>query len=38
MNETVPYLAGTSNEQLDFEAGESVLLFLGPGRGTRAFC
>ena len=38
MNETVPYLAGTSNEQLDFEAGESVLLFLGPARGTRAFC
>src|SRR5208283_2775743 len=31
MNETVPYLAGTSNEQLDFEAGENVLLFLGPG-------
>ena len=31
MNETVPYLAGTSNEQLNFEAGENVMLFLGTG-------
>ena len=31
MNETVPYLAGTSNEQLDFEAGSNVSLFLGTG-------
>ena len=37
MNETVPYLAGTSNEQLDFEAGESVLLFLGPGAVPELF-
>jgi hypothetical protein len=28
MDQTVPYLAGTSNEQLNFEAGESVLLKL----------
>ena len=26
MNQTVPYLAGASNEQLNFEAGENVLL------------
>jgi hypothetical protein len=31
MNETVPYLAGTSNEPLDFEAGSNVQLFLGAG-------
>ncbi len=37
MNETVPYLAGTSNEQLDFEAGENVLLFLGPGARYQSF-
>jgi len=30
MWQTVPYLAGTSNEQLNFEAGESVLLKLDP--------
>ena len=30
MNQTVPYLAGTSNEQLNFEAGENVLLKLEP--------
>ncbi len=37
MNETVPYLAGTSNEQLDFEAGENVLLSLGPGARYQNF-
>ncbi len=37
MNETVPYLAGTSNEQLDWEAGENVLLFLGPGARFQSF-
>ena len=37
MNETVPYLAGTSNEQLNFEAGENVLLFLGPGARFQSF-
>jgi len=31
MNETVPYLAGSSSEQLNFEAGENALLALGPG-------
>jgi hypothetical protein len=30
MNQTVPYLAGTSNEQLNFDAGENVLLRLDP--------
>ncbi len=30
MYHTVPYLAGTSNEQLNFEAGENVLLKLEP--------
>jgi hypothetical protein len=30
MNQTVPYLAGTSNEQFNFEAGENVLLRLDP--------
>ena len=30
MNQTVPYLAGASNEQLNFEAGENVLLKLEP--------
>ena len=30
MNQTVPYLAGTSGEQLNFEAGENVL----PGAGA----
>ena len=37
MNETVPYLAGTSNEQLNFEAGENVLLFLGSGARFQSF-
>jgi len=37
MNETVPYLAGSSSEQLDFEAGENVLLFLGPGARYQSF-
>ena len=30
MSQTVPYLAGTSNEELNFEAGENVLLKLPP--------
>jgi hypothetical protein len=30
INRTVPYLAGATNEQLDFEAGENVLLRLDP--------
>ena len=30
MDQTVPYLAGASNEQLNFEAGENVLLKLEP--------
>ena len=30
MNRTVPYLAGTTNEQLNFEAGENVVLRLDP--------
>ena len=30
MNRTVPYLAGATNEQLNFEAGENVLLRLDP--------
>jgi hypothetical protein len=30
MDQTVPYLAGTSSEQLNFDAGESVLLKLDP--------
>jgi hypothetical protein len=30
MNQTVPYLAGATNEQLNFEAGENVLLKLEP--------
>ena len=30
MNRTVPYLAGSTNEQLNFEAGENVLLRLDP--------
>jgi hypothetical protein len=30
MNETVPYLAGSASEQLNFEAGENALLSLGP--------
>ena len=30
MYQTVPYLAGATNEQLNFEAGENVLLKLEP--------
>ena len=30
MNRTVPYLAGATSEQLNFEAGENVLLRLDP--------
>ncbi len=37
MNLTVPYLAGTSGEQLNFEAGENVLLSLGPGARFQSF-
>jgi hypothetical protein len=31
MNLTVPYLAGTASDRLNFEAGENVLLSLGAG-------
>jgi hypothetical protein len=34
---TVPYLAGASNEQLNFEAGENALLTLGPGVRSQSF-
>jgi hypothetical protein len=37
MNLTVPYLAGTSSEQLNWEAGENVLLSLGPGARFQGF-
>jgi hypothetical protein len=37
MNLTVPYLAGTSNERLNFEAGENVLLSLGSGARYQGF-
>ena len=37
MNQTVPYLAGTANEQLNFEAGENVLLTLDPGARFQNF-
>jgi hypothetical protein len=37
MNLTVPYLAGTSSESLNFEAGENVLLSLGPGVHYQSF-
>jgi Aerotolerance regulator N-terminal len=37
MNLTVPYLAGTSGEQLNFEAGENVLLALGQGARYQSF-
>ena len=30
MYQTVPYLAGAANEELNFEAGENVLLKLKP--------
>jgi hypothetical protein len=32
MNQTVPYLAGTSSEQLIYEAGQDVLLPIDPAR------
>jgi hypothetical protein len=35
MNLTVPYLAGTSTEQLNYEAGETVQLALGAGSAAR---
>jgi hypothetical protein len=37
MNLTVPYLAGTASEQLNFEAGENALLSLGPGARFQSF-
>lgn len=37
MNITVPYLAGTATERLNFEAGENVLLTLGPGARFQSF-
>ena len=37
MNQTVPYLAGTSSEPLNFEAGENVNLALGPGQRYQNF-
>jgi hypothetical protein len=37
MNLTVPYLAGTSSEQLNFEAGDNVLLALGQGTHYKSF-
>lgn len=36
-NLTVPYLAGTSGEQLNYEAGENVLLALGQGAQYQSF-
>jgi hypothetical protein len=32
MNQTVPYLSGSSNEQLTFEAGQDVVLPIDPAR------
>jgi hypothetical protein len=37
MDRTVPYLAGTSAEQLNFEAGENVLLKLEPNTRYTSF-
>jgi hypothetical protein len=37
MNQTVPYLTGTSAEQLNFEAGENVMLALGPDERAQSF-
>ena len=37
MNLSVPYLAGTSTEQLNYEAGENVLLALGKGAHYQNF-
>ncbi len=37
MNQTVPYLAGTTSEPLNFEAGENVNLALGPGQRYQNF-
>ncbi len=37
MNQTVPYLAGATSEQLNFEAGENVLLKLEPTNRYQSF-
>ena len=37
MNQTVPYLAGTANEQLNFEAGENVAAVPRPGARFQNF-
>jgi hypothetical protein len=37
MNLTVPYLAGTATERLNYEAGENVLLSLGQGTRSQSF-
>ena len=37
MNLTIPYLAGTSTDQLNFEAGDNVLLALGPNPSFQSF-
>jgi hypothetical protein len=37
MNRTVPYLAGATSEQLNFEAGENVLLRLDPTARLSSF-
>jgi hypothetical protein len=37
MNRTVPYLAGSSNETLDYEAGENVTLRLDPNQRFSSF-
>ena len=37
MNLTVPYMAGTADEQLNFEAGENVFLRLDPNARLNSF-
>ncbi len=37
MNESVRYLAGTSNEQFNYEAGDNVSLALPPGSRSQTF-
>jgi hypothetical protein len=37
MNQTVPYLAGTAAEQLNWEAGENVMLALAPEQRAQSF-
>jgi hypothetical protein len=37
MNQTVPYLAGTSNERLNYEAGEDVILPIDPTKRFKNF-